>query len=58
MEVTFSLSSGDRHQARVRAVLPSTEPTAKSRFIRLDPAELDPEAIRTDNQIVTVYLPN
>jgi RND family efflux transporter MFP subunit len=54
-EMTYSLNSGRRHQAKVRAVLPSVTPGAKTRIVRLDPENL--EAHPSEVQLVTVYVP-
>ena len=55
MEMTYSLNSGRRQQAKVRAVLPSVTPNAKTRIVRLDPENL--EAQPSEAQLVTVYVP-
>ena len=55
-EVDFSIGGGSREQARVRSVMPSEEPNAKTRLVRLDPTNAT--ARYSDTEPVTVYLPN
>jgi RND family efflux transporter MFP subunit len=57
MEMTYSLESGRRQQARVRAVLPSITPNAKTRIVRLDPDNRQAQATFSEMQVVTVYVP-
>ena len=56
MEMTYSLS-GRHQQAKVRAVLPSTTPNAKTRIVRLDPENLEAGSTFSEGQLVTVYVP-
>jgi len=57
MEMTYSLNSGRRQQAKVRAVLPSVTPNAKTRIVRLDPENLEARSTFSEVQLVTVYVP-
>lgn len=57
MEMTYSLDSGPRQQAKVRAVLPSTTANAKTRIVRLDPENLEAQPTLPEVQVVTVYVP-
>jgi RND family efflux transporter MFP subunit len=57
MEMTYSLNSGRRQQAKVRAVLPSITPNAKTRIVRLDPENLEERPTFSEGQLVTVYVP-
>jgi RND family efflux transporter MFP subunit len=57
MEMTYSLNSGRRQQAKVRAVLPSVTPNAKTRIVRLDPENLEARPTFSEVQLVTVYVP-
>ena len=56
-ELTYTLNSGRRQQAKVRAVLPSTTPNAKTRIVRLDPGTLEAGQNFSEVNVVTVYLP-
>lgn len=57
MDMTYSLSSGYRGQAKVRAVLPSITPDAKTRTVQLDPEKAEGQTNFSDVQAVTVYVP-
>jgi RND family efflux transporter MFP subunit len=57
MKMTYSLESGRRQQARVRAVLPSITPKAKTRIVRLDPENRQVQPTFSEMQVVTVYVP-
>ena len=56
-EMTYSLDGGPPQQAKVRAVLPSITPDAKTRIVRLDPESLEAQAKLPEVQVVTVYVP-
>ena len=55
-EIDFSIGAGSREQARVRSVMPSEVPNARTRFVRLDPTNTS--ARYSDSEPVTVYVPN
>ena len=57
MQMTYSLDWGRRQQAKVRAVLPSIKPDAKTRIVRLDPENLEAQPTLPEVQVVTVYVP-
>ena len=56
-EMTYSLDGGPRQRAKVRAVLPSITPDAKTRIVRLDPESPEAQAKLPEVQVVTVYVP-
>jgi RND family efflux transporter MFP subunit len=57
MEMTYSLHSGHRQQAKVRVVLPRTTPDAKTRTVRLEPEKPDNAINFSDIPAVIVYVP-
>ena len=57
MDMTYSLHSGHRQQAKVRVVLPRTTPDAKTRTVRLEPEKLDDAINLSDIPAVIVYVP-
>jgi RND family efflux transporter MFP subunit len=57
MDMTYSLHSGHRQQAKVRVVLPRTTPDAKTRTVRLEPEKLDDAINFSDIPAVIVYVP-